>query len=117
MVLAISLTLFGCFLFVCVYYWGSLTPNEITETLVANDSVKVSNNAEPTKWERTTTVKDATFDSRFSEENAKVLKEETKLFRKEHPYVSKPNIWVTGKNVDKSLFPFEKKINTYKFGK
>lgn len=52
MVLATSLTLFGCFLFVCVYYWGSLTPNEINETIVAPEPVKQNDSTPLQKWGR-----------------------------------------------------------------
>ena len=67
MVLATSLTLFGYFLFVCVYYWGSLTPNEINETIITSEPIKQNSAAEPVKWGKVSSPNaDASLEAAFA---------------------------------------------------
>lgn len=120
MVLATSLTLFGCFLFVCVYYWGSLTPNEVTETLVANEAIKVNNNPEPAKWSRSTGLKNtaANFETTFTEENMKAAKARFKgaHFEPTYPAAKTKTSWFFGKDFE-SQRPSWTDLSSYKASK
>lgn len=86
------------FLFVCVYYWGSLTPNEIAETVMPVESTKATS-VEPAKWGRFNEIKtDLDWNDILGTTNRKEIKELAKEFKQENPGV-KSNVKLSKKNI------------------